>query len=73
MAKAFIVLQNGVVVNKIIPADPVKELADIQLEYSDPSYTVQELDSEDPAFVNSNNDKVDPGVKPVTVDKEVLS
>lgn len=73
MPKAFLILQNGVVVNKIIPTDPVQELADIKVRYADPSFTVEEFDSTDPVFLNSNNANVDKDVTAVTVDKEVLS
>jgi hypothetical protein len=56
--QAFIVLQNGVVVNKIVPIDPVAAYADLLSVYSDPSYTVLFFASPtDPLFLSTNAPK----------------
>ncbi len=38
--QAFIVFQDGLVVNKIVPVDPVSCYADLQAFYADQSYTI---------------------------------
>lgn len=55
MPKAYLVLQNNMVMNKIVSEDP-EAMTSIKLAYDDDSFTIKEFeDPNDPEFVNSNN------------------